>query len=378
MSVMNVKRSTQAFSKAEQTSSFKSDGAQAASAEEFQKAFGDQSVGDVLNKVADPNWIDPSKKIRTAGDKEMGKDAFMKLMLTQMKHQDPMNPMQSHEMAAQLAQFSSLEQMTNINSSLDAIKNAQTPSMNFQALALMGKKVSGDSSKVLRTAGDTKHGISFELLGDAANVKVTVKDANGAVVRKLDFGALKKGQNSVEWNGLAEDGTAARPGEYKISVEGVSNAGGKIYAKTAFGGRITGLNYTPEGPVLLVGKQSIKMSDVKKIEDAGPEDAEAARPALPLAVGANAPKKANAFMPLAAGAMAPVPVTPAPVKPEAKDLPKSAIKAAAKNSAAANAAPKAVADENVPPAEEPTETPNNLDSVPMAGELLAKVQKETY
>src|SRR3712207_3372809 len=101
MSVMNVKRGSQTFSKAEQASSLKNDNARTVSATDHQEAFGDQNVGDVLNKIADPNWVDPTKKPRAVGNNQLDKDAFLKLMLAQMKHQDPTNPMQSHEMAAQ-------------------------------------------------------------------------------------------------------------------------------------------------------------------------------------------------------------------------------------------------------------------------------------
>jgi flagellar basal-body rod modification protein FlgD len=328
---MNIKRSTQSFSKAEQANGFRSDGAQASSASDMQKALGEQNVGDVLNKLADPNWVDPSKKIRTTGDPSLSKDAFMKLMLTQMKHQDPSNPMQSHEMAAQLAQFSSLEQLSNINGTLEMMKTQSAPQTNYQALALIGKHVSGDSSKLTRASGDTKHGASFDLLGDAANVKVSVRDSGGNIVRKLELGAMKKGRNSIEWNGLKDDGLAARPGEYKIAVEGVNNTGGKIYAKTDFGGRITGLNFTNEGPVLMVGNQTIKLSDVKKIEDNVPEQASAKTPATPLNV------------------MAP------PQKADQKNH---------------------RTDDNLPPAEEETNQ-GNISSIPMSRELMTKLEKQT-
>lgn len=301
MAVMNVKRGTQAFSKAEQSSGLKSNGANVNAAEDFQKAFGDQNVGQVLNKVADPNFVDPTRRLRAVGNPEMGKDAFMKMMLAQMKNQDPTNPTPSHEMAAQLAQFTSLESLNNINSTLESMKAAQAPNTNFQALAFIGKKVSGDSSKLTRSAGDTKHTCNFQMMSDAVKVQVTVKDAGGNVVRKLDFGQMKKGENSIEWNGIDENGMPARAGEYKISVDALSSTGGKVYAQTAFSGRITGLNYGSDGPVLMVGQQSIKMSDVKKIEDIGPEAA---------AVG----------QPLGAGAMmGTTPMKPV-MKPETKSL----------------------------------------------------------
>lgn len=372
MTVMNIKRGTNAFSKADQSSGIKNEPVHTASASDMQAAYGDQNVGDVLNKIADPNWVDPSKKVRTTGDPSLGKDAFMKLMLTQMKYQDPTSPLQSHEMAAQLAQFSSLEQLSNIHGTLESMKTQASPSMNYQALALIGKRVAGDSSKLTRGAGDTKHGVGFELVGDAQKVTVHVKDATGTPIRKLEFGVMKKGQNSIEWNGLKDDGTAARPGEYKISVEGVSSAGKKIYAKTTFGGKITGLNFTAEGPVLMVGNKSIKLSDVKKIEDArddGPDSVPAGLPALPLKsgdTGKGATKSGEAVGKAAQSASLTAALAPQFMKLQNQPVPSPVSKLASQNNGPEESIPAAEDDPN----------PGNIGSIPMSRELMAQLEKQ--
>src|SRR5689334_10769007 len=125
-----------AWSPAAQESSLKADKDQKLAA--GQNPYGDKPVGDVLNEIADPNWIDP-KKVQREVNKDLNKDAFFKLMLTQMKNQDPTNPLPSHEMAAQLAQFTSLEQLFNVNSNLEELKKAQTPMSDYQVLNFIGK-----------------------------------------------------------------------------------------------------------------------------------------------------------------------------------------------------------------------------------------------
>lgn len=231
-----------------------------------QKTFGDQSVGDVLNKIADPNYVDPAKKMRTAGNDKLDKDAFFKLMIAQMKNQDPTNPLKSHEMAAQLANFSGLEQMQNMNTTLTEMKMAQKPQENYQALNLIGKAVAGDSSKLTRSSGDREHEFKFDLPMDATEANIKVFNADGEVVRTYDMKALKKGENKITWNGQDERGQKLNPGEYRFAIE--AKAGEKKMAvKTDFDGVITGINYTNEGPVLLVGNQTIKMRDVRKITD---------------------------------------------------------------------------------------------------------------
>ena len=244
----------------------KSDNIQSVSAFD-KKKLGDEDIGDKLNKISDPNWIDPQKKMRAVGNDKLDKDAFMKLMLSQMKNQDPTNPLKSHEMAAQLAQFSGVEQMTNINQTLTEMKNAQKPQEGFQALNFIGKAVAGDSAQLVRGKGDKDHDFSFGLGDDAKEVNIRIVDANGESVRSLSLHDLKKGENRYQWNGQDERGHTMPAGEYKFYAEAKADSGKKIAVKTEFEGVITGLNYTPEGPVLLIGTQSIKLKDVKKIVD---------------------------------------------------------------------------------------------------------------
>lgn len=266
MSVMGVKTGTKAFSDAPQNEITKADRTNLISASALGK-FGEEGVGDALNKIADPNWVDPSKKPRAVGNDKLDKDSFMKLMLAQMKHQDPTNPMQSHELAAQLAQFSSVEQMQNMNSTLNDIKAGQKPTESFQALNFIGKAVSGDSSKLTRAKGDKSHDISFSLPDSAKEGKIRIRDSSGETVRTVDLKDLKKGSNNYVWNGLDEKGNAAPSGDFQMFIEAINSNGQKLAAKTDFEGVITGVNYTPEGPVLLVGTQSVKLKDVKKIVD---------------------------------------------------------------------------------------------------------------
>lgn len=229
--------------------------------------IGGENVGDVLNKLVDPNYIDASKKARTAGNPNLDKDAFFRLMMAQMKNQDPTNPLKSHEMAAQLANFSSLEQMQNMNTTMTEIKNGQKPVENFQALNLIGKSVAGDSSKLVRGVNDKEHDFRFTLPMDASETAIKVRNADGEVVRTYALNNLKQGDNKITWSGEDDKGTKMPPGDYDFFVEAKDPAGSKIAVKTAFDGMISGINYTPEGPVLLVGNQTIRMRDVKQITD---------------------------------------------------------------------------------------------------------------
>ena len=157
---------------------------------------------------------------------------------------------------------------------------------------------------------------------------------------------MKKGSNSIEWNGLQEDGTPARSGEYKFTIEATSSTGQKVYAKTNFEGRITGMNFGADGPILMVGKKQVRMSEVKKIEEAPSDDVAATGQPIPLKAGA------------------------------LKQAPSAMQNAMAK--AAMSVPTRAPASEaEIPPAEDvDPSTIGNIADVPMAQGMLNKLLRE--
>ena len=232
-----------------------------------KEKIGDSDLKAVLNKAADRNWVDDRKRVAGHGNSAMDKDAFFKLMLAQLKNQDPMNPLKNHEMAAQLAQFSSLEQMTNMNTTLTKLEGKTAQPENFQALNLIGKTVAGDSSRVTRSPFDKEHDFNFNLPQDASEATVKLLSAKGELIREYKLNDIKMGANKISWNGANEGGAKQPPGEYVFQVEAKNNQGSKIPVNTAFKGEITGLSFSAEGPVFQVGSQTIKMRDIGQITD---------------------------------------------------------------------------------------------------------------
>lgn len=232
---------------------------------QYKKAFGDKSIGDVANSLSDPNFEKSKTKARGVGSSELGKDAFFKLMLTQLKNQDPSSPLKSHEMAAQLAQFSSLEQMSNMNQSLEKIDKGQIKSEQFQILNLIGKKVGGDSSTINRLSGDKEHNISFTTSDHAEKVFVRIKDAKGKQVKEYSLNDIKKGQNKISWNGLFENGQDAPVGDYRVEVDAQGAGGKKLSTDMGFEGTVTGVKYSKNGPLLMVDDLVVPLVEVKSI-----------------------------------------------------------------------------------------------------------------
>ncbi len=235
--------------------------------EDQKKKVGSEDLSAVLNKAADPNWVDSGKRVQGHGNANLDKDAFFKLMLTQLKNQDPMNPLKNHEMAAQLAQFSTLEQMSNMNSTLTKMEGKTSEPQNFQALNLIGKTVAGDSSKVVRTSFDKSHDFNFNSPQDLNEAVVKVANQKGETVREYKMNNLKAGANKISWNGQNDAGDNQPAGDYQFKIEATGKMGQKVILKTDFEGQITGLSFSAEGPVLQVGSQTIKMRDVRQITD---------------------------------------------------------------------------------------------------------------
>ena len=307
--MMSVKGGTQTWSTAQQQSGLKSDGNQTMSATDRDGRFQGEALGDTLNKVADPNYVDTSKKMQTHGNPQLGKDSFMTLLLTQMKNQDPTNPLKSHEMAAQLAQFTQLEKLTNIDQGIAGLHKEQGAQGNMQALAFIGKTITTDNSRIDRTSPTEQHEVRFNLPADAPEVKIQIKDATGNPVRALDAKGLKAGRNEVAWNGMLDDGSMAAPGGYTAAIEATGSNGRKIFVETKMEGTITGVNFTPQGPQLMVGKQAVNMADVKSISDPGVMQPNMSTPRLPN------------MQPLGAPASGPSPAAPAPAGPQSRNSP---------------------------------------------------------
>jgi flagellar basal-body rod modification protein FlgD len=268
---MQTKFSTQSWSKAPQTTNYRDEKVNLTPATRDSAASGSgetQALGEKLNAIANPGGKNPLRPTRKA-DNTLDKDDFLKLMLTQMKNQDPMNPLQSHEMAAQLAQFTSLEQLYNVNKNLESLGRAQEPSQKYEALNFLGKSIKADTRQIFRQAGDQANDMRFDLGADAAKVKVTIADEMGKTLKVIETGNLKKGQNKIAWNGTDSTDRDVKPGRYIFNVEAENAAGRKVAVLTETAGTITGINYTSEGPMLMVGDQRVRLQDVQKIEDAG-------------------------------------------------------------------------------------------------------------
>lgn len=194
----------------------------------------------------------------------LGRDQFLKMFLAQLKYQDPLNPMEGTEFSAQLAQFSSLEQLFNINENLESLRTLQSDTSRFQALDLIGKRVEAEGGLLSLETGESSQG-SF-ILDDTAECSVRIYDQDGYPVRDIQMDTLTPGQHSFEWDGFDENGEIVDPGIYLFEITAVTENGETLPVETRISGIVNRVNLDNQVPLLYIGEIPITLSQVLDIQ----------------------------------------------------------------------------------------------------------------
>jgi len=197
----------------------------------------------------------------------MGQTEFLKLLVTQMKNQDPTNPMDNQQLTAQMAQFSSLEQLMNINSGLTNLLSASNSTTSAQALSLIGKEVTVQGHNTYVTGGKAAD-IAMGLSGDAASVTVTIEDQNGNVVRKITTNHMAAGAQSVKWDGKSDAGSPLPDGMYSYSVEAKDSGGKALDVTTYAKGIATTISFDKGVAYVHIGDLKFMLSEIVQVNDA--------------------------------------------------------------------------------------------------------------
>ena len=199
---------------------------------------------------------------------KMGRDEFLKLLVTQLQHQDPLSPMESQDFAAQLAQFSQLEQLTGMSEMMEESMNVDlmlTQAINnTMATAFMGKTVTAVGAKVTFN-GSAPVELNFKLMGQAEDVTVKVVDSSGNSIKEFKMGALTGGTHRVDWNGFNKHGEKLNSGNYKFEVVAKDAKNAPVSGVTLIKGVINGVRYENGNAVFLVNDSEIQFNKVMDI-----------------------------------------------------------------------------------------------------------------
>jgi flagellar basal-body rod modification protein FlgD len=201
------------------------------------------------------------------GSNAMGKDEFLKLMMAQLQAQDPTAPSDSNAFVAQLAQFTSLEQMQNMNSSLGSLLVGQASGNNTDAVSLVGKDITYNTDQITLGTGGTPPTAKATLSAAASSITATITDSNGKVIRTLNLGGHDAGDVSIGWDGRDQSNNTAPPGTYTVSVVAKDAQGNAVPTTQTAVGRVTGVSFANGYAQPIVGDEHLKMADIIEINE---------------------------------------------------------------------------------------------------------------
>ena len=201
--------------------------------------------------------------------KILGKSDFLNLLVTQLQHQDPLNPAESTEFTAQLAQFSSLEQLSNINDNLKNMEMFQTSVTNSQAVSYLGKEITARGNTV-KLESDQPAECQFDLEANAELVVSSVYNANGGFVKSFETGPLDSGQQSAAWDGIDRNGNLVSEGLYRFEVQAVDANERSVSVTPLMSSVVTGVSFIDQRASLITGLKTIAIDDVIAVSEVKP------------------------------------------------------------------------------------------------------------
>lgn len=216
------------------------------------------TLSDVTNAVSAP-----AKQSTAAGSPQDVEDRFLKLLITQVQSQDPLNPLDNAQVTSQLAQLSTVTGVNKLNDSINQMVSQFSGSQSLQAAGLIGRQVLASGNQLQLTAGAAKAG--FDLAGAADNVTVTIKDAAGMAVDQVDLGAHPAGVATFAWDGKNSAGAVMPDGAYKFEITAAKGTD-KVAASALSFGTVNSVLLGGKGMEIdIAGLGSKTLPDIKQI-----------------------------------------------------------------------------------------------------------------
>jgi flagellar basal-body rod modification protein FlgD len=215
----------------------------------------------LLQQLGAPGAPKPS-----TGDQSVSQSQFLNLFVAQLQHQDPLSPLEPNELTAQLAQFSSLEQLTAINSRLDKLVDAAKPDNGASSLlGLIGKRVTFEGSRIAIDKGEATP-VRYTLEHPASVLTATIRTTDGSVVRTVELGAQGTGAHTFQFDGKDAHGVKLADGIYTIGIAAVAEGekDPKLLDLLAEA-TVDGVDLSSDPPVLLAGPQRLTLDEIKEV-----------------------------------------------------------------------------------------------------------------
>ncbi|WP_319469079.1 flagellar hook assembly protein FlgD [uncultured Pseudodesulfovibrio sp.] len=201
----------------------------------------------------------------------MDQDSFLTILVAQLTHQDPLSPMEDQDMTGQLAQFSSLEQLTNINNNIKGLSTSMQQTDMLSAVSFIGKEVKAEGYKISMNEGNAST-IYYGFGEPVSKIMMNIYDDDGAIVRTVELGSKEAGTYQYEWDGRNEAGTKLPDGTYGIGILGQDKDGKSVMIQTEISGRVDAVvNESGTQYLRLQDGRFISFANIKEVVDPGAE-----------------------------------------------------------------------------------------------------------
>jgi flagellar basal-body rod modification protein FlgD len=190
-------------------------------------------------------------------------DTFLGILTTQLKNQNPLDPMDTNQFTQQLVQFTGVEQQLKTNDFLQTLMLSSQNTAKSEAVSYIGKEVTS-SGKTGELSGSNAAFWAYSANANAANATVTIKDANGQIVY-TETGPISSGPGTFRWDGKGSDGNMKPNGIYTIDIKGKDANGKDVKISTASIGIVTAVDFTGDVPMLTVGSRRVSIVDVTDV-----------------------------------------------------------------------------------------------------------------
>ncbi len=195
-------------------------------------------------------------------DVSMGKNDFLMLLVAQLQNQDPMNPQDATEFTAQLAQFSSLEQLTNVNENLGSLTTMSSDMERMSALGMIGQDVVAQTENFHYRGGSID--VGYRLNTQATDVKLYVLSETGSTLATIEGEELNPGDYFINWDGLSNFGMPLEPGNYSLVVKAVDDEERTVQSESLIKGRVEAVDMSGTTTKLETNSGIFAMSKIEK------------------------------------------------------------------------------------------------------------------
>ncbi len=190
-------------------------------------------------------------------------DAFLQLLTTQLKHQNPLEPMDANQFMQELVQFSSVEQQIKTNDYMEKLVASLENQATSTVVGYLDKTVTANNSTTQFANGSAVW--SFDVAGATETIAISVRDEHGAIVHQEQLAGGNAGTYTYTWDGRMNTGRNATSGSYRITVDARNSDDQSVAVSTEITGKVTEVDLSGSEPILSIGDTKVKLSNVETI-----------------------------------------------------------------------------------------------------------------